>query len=221
AVGGQGAPLVPYVDYILFTHKTKNRILQNIGGISNITVLPKDANEAEVFAFDTGPGNMMINHAMEVLFDKPYDDGGKVASKGRLIDALCDEVTSHPFLEKLPPKSAGREQFGVEYTDSLLKKYKNYSKEDLIHTLTYATAKTMVDAIKRYSKLESIDELIVSGGGAKNTYLMKLLETKLYPTKVLTSEDLNLSIDFKEALAFIVLGNQTINRQTSTIPSTT
>src|SRR5690606_36161372 len=219
AAGGQGAPLVPFVDYILFANQNKNRIIQNIGGISNITVLPKGFDTKKVFAFDTGPGNMMINRAMEVLFSKPYDDGGKIAASGKLIEELKNEIMAHPYLTKLPPKSAGREQFGVEYTDQLLNKYKFYSKEDLVHTITYTSALTMADAIKRFSKLDSIDELIVSGGGAKNTYLLKVLQTKLFPTKILTSDELNLSSDFKEALAFIVIGNQTLNKEISTIPT--
>lgn len=222
AQGGQGAPLVPFVDYILYSDGKKSRILQNIGGISNITVLPKGKQSENLFAFDTGPGNMMINRAMEVLYNKSYDRNGEVAFSGKNIKELFDEITSHPFLDKKPPKSCGREQFGSNYTDDLIRKYSTSKKEDIVHTISKASSYTMIDAIKKYvlSHYE-IDELIIAGGGIHNNFLMKELEDNLKPIKVLTTNDLGLDSDFKEALAFIILGNQTINKKHGTIKQAT
>lgn len=222
AQGGQGAPLVPFVDYLLYANKNKARILQNIGGISNITILPKSKDESRIFAFDTGPGNMMINRAMEILYDKSYDASGLIAKSGNLINELFDEIISHAYLSKLPPKSCGREQFGNEYTESLIKKYEYEKKEDIIHTISKASSYTMIDAIKKFvlPKYE-IDELIVAGGGIHNDFVMNELKIDLEPIKVLTTSDLNLDSDFKEALAFIILGNQTMHKKHATLKSTT
>jgi len=220
--GGQGAPLVPFVDYILLSKPKSTRIIQNIGGISNITILPKSQLEKEVYAFDTGPGNMMINHAMEVLFNQPYDHQGEVAKKGILIPSLHEEILSHPFLKKLPPKSCGREEFGVLYTDALLKKYVNYKPVDIVHTLTIASKDTMVEAIKDYVLTKhQVDELIISGGGIHNTFMIQEIKKSLPNIQVLSTDDIGLSSDFKEALAFIVLANQTLCEETANLPSAT
>lgn len=222
AFGGQGAPLVPYVDFILLSSKDKFRVVQNIGGISNITVLPKGQNESEVYAFDTGPGNMMINRAMEVLYQESYDKSGLIAKSGKLIPALYEEILSHPYLKLEPPKSTGREQFGVTYTDNLINKYIYEPKADIVHTITCATVETMVRAFNDFIKdIHSIDELIVSGGGVHNQFMMDLLKRKLPKTRIFISDEIELSSDFKEALAFIVLGNQTINHQTGNLTTTT
>lgn len=222
AQGGQGAPLVPFVDYLLYQDKNKSRILQNIGGISNITILPNKKENKNVYAFDTGPGNMMINHAMEVLYQKPYDDKGKIAFSGQLIKPLYDEIINHEYLNIKPPKSCGREQFGVSYTDKLLEKYKDNSKNNLVHTITKASADSMIKAIKDYVLVSHhIDELIVAGGGAHNDFIMNELKLQLSPIKVLTTNDLKMDSDFKEALAFIILGNQAIHKKHATIKETT
>lgn len=220
--GGQGAPLVPFVDYILLSNKDKTRIIQNIGGISNITVLPKSQYEKDVYAFDTGPGNMMINYAMEYFFNKPYDASGETANKGHLVKSLYDEILQHPFLRLQPPKSCGREEFGVSFTKELIKKYHNHTPEDIIHTLTIATADTMVDAIEKFVlNKHEVDELIISGGGVHNTFMMQHLKKKLHPIDVLSTDDIGLSSDFKEALAFIVLANQTMYQEPSNLPTAT
>lgn len=222
AFGGQGAPLVPYVDFILLSSKEKFRVVQNIGGISNITVLPPGQDESLVYAFDTGPGNMMINRAMEVLYQEPYDKSGLVAKSGKMIHALFDEIINHPYLKIEPPKSTGREQFGVTYTDNLINKYSYEAKADIVHTITQATVETMVISFKRFIKnVEKIDELIISGGGVHNLYMMELLKRKLPQSNIFNSDEIQLSSDFKEALAFIVLGNQTMNHQTGNLTTTT
>ena len=220
--GGQGAPLVPFVDYILLSHPQKTRVIQNIGGISNITILPKSRLEKDVYAFDTGPGNMMINYAMEVFYQKLYDDQGEIARKGQLIKPLYDDILAHPFLNVKPPKSCGREEFGAFYTHMLIEKYNKATKEDIVHTLTMATKQTMVDAIKKFvSNLHQVDELIISGGGVHNTFMMEQIQKDLPNIKVLTTDDLGLSSDFKEALAFIVLANQTLYEEHGNLPSAT
>ncbi|VEU82820.1 anhydro-N-acetylmuramic acid kinase AnmK [Acholeplasma hippikon] len=222
AQGGQGAPLVPFVDFLLYGSKKTSRILQNIGGISNITVLPNGMKEEDTYAFDTGPGNMMINYAMEVLFQKSYDDHGKVAKSGKLIKALFEEIITHPYLGKMPPKSCGREQFGVDYTQKILDKYEEEKKEDIVHTLTKASAFTMIDAIKRFVLNRfQIDQLIVAGGGIHNDFIMDELRNNLDGIEVLTTTELKLDSDFKEALAFIILGNQAIKHKPATLKSTT
>lgn len=222
AQGGQGAPLVPFVDYLLYSNNKKARILQNIGGISNITILPKSQNESDTFAFDTGPGNMMINRAMEVLYQKPFDASGKTATSGKLINELYEEIINHPYLSKTPPKSCGREQFGNEYTEKLIKKYDGEKREDIIHTISKACSYTMIDAIKKYVLTKfDIDQLIVAGGGIHNDFIMNELKTNLNEIEVLTTSDLNLDSDFKEALAFIILGNQTMHKKEATLKSTT
>lgn len=220
--GGQGAPLVPYVDYILLSKKDTTRIVQNIGGISNITILPKTQNERDVYAFDTGPGNMMINYAVEYFYNKPYDASGEIAKSGTLIQEMYDEILSHPFLKELPPKSCGREEFGTSYTDKLIKKYKEHTPENIIHTMTIATKDTMVDSIKRYVlNKHDVDELLISGGGVHNTYMMNKLKEALPDISVQATDDIGLSSDYKEALAFIVLANQTLYQETSNLPTAT
>lgn len=220
--GGQGAPLVPFVDYCLFSDPRKNRILQNIGGISNITYLSKSLKTEDVLAFDTGPGNMMINRAMEVCYQLPYDESGKKARTGKKIDALYNEVMEHPYFLLLPPKSTGRESFGVEYTDQLVRKYAFEKHEDIVHTMTIIAADSMIQSIKKFVlKKSSVDELIISGGGVHNKFLMELLTKGLPDIRVLSSDDLNFSSDFKEALAFMILGNQTLLGLTSNLKEAT
>ncbi len=220
--GGQGAPLVPFVDYILLSDSNHNRIIQNIGGISNITLLPKTQNEKSVFAYDTGPGNMMINHAVEVFYGKPYDQSGLIAKSGQCIPGLYELIMAHPYLNKRPPKSCGREEFGAEYTNDLIKQYPNHKPEDIIHTLTLATADTMIQSIQRFVLSQhEIDELIISGGGVHNNYMMDHIKKGLPNIKVFATDQIGLSSDFKEALAFIVLANQTLFQEASNLPSAT
>ena len=220
AVGGQGAPLVPYADFILFQSSTKNRALHNLGGISNLTILEKSKSLDDVRAFDTGPANMMIDYAMQVLFNQPYDDQGEIASQGDIIIDLLETLMANPYIKQQPPKSTGRELFGDIYTASILKQYESCDKKDIIATLTEFTALTIIDAYQHFVDIQ-LDEIICSGGGANNTYIMKRLEEALYPIKVLKTEDLGFDSKSKEALAFVLLGNQTIQRQTSNIKRAT
>ncbi|MED7818385.1 MULTISPECIES: anhydro-N-acetylmuramic acid kinase AnmK [unclassified Francisella] len=221
AAGGDGAPLVPYVDYILYRDKNKSRALHNIGGIANTTIIPKNANAEDVYAFDTGPGNMMINRAVEVLFDKHYDEDGLIAKQGRVILEMLEELLSNKYLEQKPPKSTGRELFGIEYTDYIIGKYKENSPQDIVHTLTIFTAESIVNAYKDFVfDKHNLDQIIFTGGGAYNKFLIQTIKD-LLDIDVLTFEDIGENSDAKEAVAFAVLGNETLNRSYNNIPTAT
>jgi anhydro-N-acetylmuramic acid kinase len=222
AHGGEGAPLVPYAHYILFKSDSKSRIIQNIGGISNLTFIPKNGDIESVIAFDNGPGNMMIDYAMEVLYKKPYDYNGEIAKKGQLIKELFNQVVSHKYFNLLPPKSTGRELFGIQYTDTLIKQYSNYPKEDIISTLTHITAYTIAKSYKDFIlKNHNIDEVIVSGGGAHNQTLLRLINEYSNKESVHILEDFGYKSDDLEALAFIILGNETLSLNPSNVPKAT
>ena len=213
ALGGTGAPLVPYADYVLFSNNT-TRALQNIGGIANVTILPKSNNLNEVIAFDNGPGNMMIDEAMRILFQKPFDFQGMTARNGSVISELLEKLLENPYLKKLPPKSTGREDFGVDYTSKIIEAYNTYKPEDIISTLTEFTAVSIVSSYKMIS--QTVDDVIISGGGAHNTYLLERIVSHLkHPIK--TSKEVGVDIDFKEAIAFIILGNETLHKSPSNV----
>ena len=222
AAGGSGAPLVSFADYLLFRDKKKGRLLQNIGGISNVTCVPKNAAIDDVFAFDNGPGNMMINRAMERLFQKPYDQDGLTAKKGKIVGPLLDTVFSNPYFHEKPPKSTGREIFGISYTDALLKTYDKERPEDIIATLTEVTAKAIMASYKEFIfPHHRIDEVIVSGGGAHNKALIKRLKSYAEMPKFRDSDDDGIPVDYKEALAFIILANETLHHRPSNVPGAT
>lgn len=222
AAGGDGAPLVPFTEYLLYSDSNQNIGLQNIGGIGNITYLDKNGTIDDVLAFDTGPGNMMIDEAMHLLFGEPYDRNGQTARRGHLCAALFTELKSHPYFDRRPPKSTGREEFGQRYTRSLVEKYAEEKPEDIIHTLTEFTAWSIARSIHDYILPSgSMDKLIVSGGGANNPYLIERIRTLLGPTQVCTQDDLGFSNDAKEAIAFAILGYETMHGRFSNVPSVT
>lgn len=222
AVGGQGAPLVPYSEYIIYQDQTKNIALQNIGGIGNITIVPAKADLEDIIAFDTGPGNMMIDSAMQFLFKKDYDESGKTAQKGRMIPELQDELTNHEYLERALPKTTGREDFGRHLTKKIINSYKNERPEDIIATLTWFTAYSIADSYQRFilPKL-SLDQLIIGGGGSHNKTLIKYIVKLMPDVEILIQEDLGYSSDAKEAIAFVILGNETLHQNKSNVPSAT
>lgn len=221
AVGGEGAPLVPYADYCLFSNKEKNRIMLNIGGISNITYLKKGGTLADVIAFDTGPGNMIIDYFMESLFNLPYDEYGDTARKGKLIDELFNELLDNEYFLISYPKTTGREDFGRNFSRNILNNYKHHKKEDLVATLTHFTAKTISIGCKLATNKDNNFELIASGGGAHNTYLLELIEKYLNGIKVTTTSFYGLDIDAKEAVAFVILANETLSGLPSNVKSAT
>lgn len=223
AAGGQGAPLVPFSEKILYGDPQRNVALLNLGGIGNVTVLPCD-NASGVFAFDTGPGNMMIDEACERLFGMPFDRGGEIAKRGSVNKDLFEMLMSNPYLSKEPPKSTGREVFGAQVVDKILTTNRAIPPEDIVRTLTEFTSASVADACVRFVEPRvsgSIDRLVVGGGGAHNPVILGGIARRLPQTEVLTQEDLGFSSDAKEAVAFAILGNQTLHGHPSNVPSAT
>jgi anhydro-N-acetylmuramic acid kinase len=185
-----------------------------------MTYLKKNGTLDDVIAFDSGPGNMMINEACQVLYNLEYDKDGIIASKGKLIEKMYDEIYRHPYFNQIYPKSTGREIFGSEYTLKMIKKYKAYPKEDIIQTLSMITVDSIVDS---YHKLiqAPVDELVLCGGGAHNHFIRNEIAKKMPDTKVIMLEDLGYSSSYKEALAFVILANQTLHKLPSNVKSAT
>lgn len=225
AAGGHGAPLVPYTEYLLFRNSKKTIALQNIGGIGNVTILPKECNFSDVIAFDTGPGNMMIDICVEIMTDglKTFDENGTIASKGKLNNDLLNELMSIPLVKAKPPKTMGREQFGKDITTKFVNKYRNkgVTFEDIVNTFTRFTAKSIAYNYEMYSKDLIIDEVIVGGGGSYNPALIQMLKEELFFTKVFTQEEKGHRSDAKEAIAFAILANESISGNPNNLPSVT
>jgi len=223
ALGGQGAPLVPYFDFLLFHSNEKNRGLLNIGGISNITILHKQKGQNNVLAFDTGPGNMMIDILMKRFFDKEFDENGDIANSGKLNeDLLIALITKDNFIETEPPKSTGREFYGMEFLVPLFDEFKNVAPEDWLHTITKFTAYAVYRNYEKFVEKETkLDELFISGGGAKNKFLYQSLAQYFENVEVKVIDEIGVSSDAKEAICFAVLANETISGNPSNIPRTT
>ncbi len=229
AVGGQGAPLVPLLDYAAFHHATRNRVLQNLGGIGNLTVIPARAKMEDTFAFDTGPANMVIDAITAVCFGKPYDARGAIAARGRVLEPVVQKFLSHRFFTMPPPKSAGREEFGREFSMSFLAQCRKCSRsdEDAVATATALTAASISLAWRRFVQpalAAAPTDYIVAGGGAKNPTLMKMIADELSGTgriRVKTSDDFGMPVAAKEAMAFALLAYQTWHRQPGNIPRAT
>lgn len=224
AAGGQGAPLVPFSETVLYGSDKVNRVLLNVGGIGNVTVLPRGRDAARVFAFDTGPGNMMIDEACQRLCGMPFDRGGALAASGTPDEQALAELLAAPYFSMKPPKSTGRELFGAAAVEAFLSAHALMRPCDVVATLTEFTAASIVRACRDFvvPQLEgNLDELIVGGGGAHNDTLIAALRRLLPSTHVCTQEDLGYSSDAKEAIAFAVLGNQTLAGRPSNVPSAT
>jgi len=221
-VGGSGAPLVPLFDYLMFRSRSRNRLVLNIGGISNVTLLPSRCRQEDVTAFDTGPGNMVIDALVRQFYGRNFDHEGMIASQGVIDTSLLRYLLKHSFLRMHPPKSTGREMFGADFVRSLLNKGKKISPEDLITTVTEFTALSIFENYRRFirSRLPA-DELIVSGGGTKNSYLMDALRQYFDGTRVVISDELGIPSDAKEAICFGVLANETIAGNPGNIPGAT
>lgn len=224
AAGGAGAPLVPFLDYLLFRHRRRGRIVQNIGGIGNLTAIPAGAGTGDVVAFDTGPGNMVIDACMERLLGKSMDRDGKVAARGRALDTVVSEFLRGRFFRRDPPKTAGREEFGREFVEAFLRRCGKRRTEDVIATATMLTARSIAEAVRAITIPErKFHDYIVSGGGARNATLMSMLARELEPFKlrIRTTDEEGLPSEAKEAVAFAVLAYQTWRREPSNIPSAT
>jgi anhydro-N-acetylmuramic acid kinase len=202
AASGQAAPLVPIFDYY-FLSSDKHRAVLNIGGMSNVTLLPPCCERENIFAFDTGPGNVMIDIVVNKLYGKKYDAKGQIATSGTLIQDLFEELKSIPFILEKPPKSTGREYFSERYVSELLEKYRYAKSEDLVCTFSYFTAYAVAENIRLYCEAEC--EIICSGGGAKNKFIMSKIAELLPESRMLDTEALGLNPDAKEAIAFAFL----------------
>jgi len=246
AVGGQGAPLVPFADYLLYRHPKLGRVSLNLGGIANITVIPAHAKPSQVFAFDTGPANMLID-ALVAHFSHGrlrFDKNARLARRGHINERLIRHLMKDPYLQLPPPKSTGREYFGASYVMNLLTFARTHkiSPADLLYTATYFTAASIADALRSFVlPKHKISQLIVSGGGARNPLLMTQLQLLLRvsslsssrhsplatlhfsntPIQVLSSSQLGIPEDAKEAYAFALLAHETWHHRPGNLPSAT
>jgi anhydro-N-acetylmuramic acid kinase len=226
--GGQGAPLVSLLDYVLFADLKRGRILQNIGGIANLTAIPAHATPAAVIAFDTGPGNMIIDALTQTLFNKPYDRNGVLAARGRVLAPALKAALRHPFFRLQPPRTAGREQFGREFAAAFLAHCRKISTtpQDAIATATALTAESIARSYAQFAvphmKTRAVD-YIVSGGGARNRTLMSMLAHHLEPLgcQVSASAAFGLPVEAKEAAAFALLAWQTWHHLPGNVPAAT
>ncbi|MBE9566456.1 MAG: anhydro-N-acetylmuramic acid kinase [Proteobacteria bacterium] len=226
AAGGQGAPLVPYADYALFHHPTKTRAVQNIGGIANVTLLPAGGRIEDVTAFDTGPGNMIIDALVEAFThgEMSFDKDGALAALGRVDEDLLQWLMGHDFLAQKPPKSTGRAQFGAEFVGELLQRAqdRSISADDLLATATAFTAESIAASYRNFILPEqAIDEVVLGGGGSYNTTIRRMLQDRLPGMTIFLHEDFGLRGDAKEALAFAILGHETMLGQPANIPGAT
>jgi anhydro-N-acetylmuramic acid kinase len=226
AAGGQGAPLVPYADYALFRSPDRTRAVQNIGGIANVTILPAGGTVDDVIAFDTGPGNMIIDALIAIFShgEMSFDRDGELSALGHVNDDLLRWLMSHEFLRREPPKSTGREEFGARFVSDLLARAQStgVSAEDLLTTATAFTAESIAQAYRNFVPSEHvIDEVILGGGGSYNATLRRMLQERLPETQVFLHEDFGIRGDAKEALAFAILGNETMLGRPANLPRVT
>ena len=228
AAGGKGAPLVPYLDYLWFRDARMGRIAQNIGGIANLTAIPAGAIADDVSAFDTGPGNMVIDAVVQELYGRAFDRNGKIAASGEVIRDVVSRILRDRFFRAKPPKTAGREEFGREFVAGLLRSCGRARKQDVVATATALTTQSICDAVRRFvvqksGTNRSFRELIVSGGGARNATLVAMLAEQLSPLGIALrfSDEFGLPSEAKEAVAFAVLAYETWNRRPSNVPSAT
>lgn len=218
AAGGQGAPLVPFADELIFGRDI-SRAIQNIGGIANVTVLSPNC---ETFAFDTGVGNMLIDYCAKKFFGVPFDKDGQLAFQGKINEKWLEKLLSEPYYSKQPPKSTGRELFNDEYAEYILK-YAPQNTFDIMATITALTAKTIVDAYKKFVLPKTdIKEVVLGGGGAYNKYLIQRLNNYADGNFIIkTHRDFNIDDKLKEAIAFALLGYCNVNKLSNNLPSCT
>ena len=226
--GGQGAPLVPLLDFALFRHAKRGRVLQNIGGIANLTAIPAGLAADRVLAFDSGPGNMVIDALMLELYRKPFDAEGAIAATGTMLTPVLEKALRHRFFQKAPPKTAGREQFGKEFATGFLADCRKVSrrKEDAVATATALTSESITESYLRFATAgmgSGPVDYIVSGGGARNLTLMRQLAERLRPhgCRVAAIDGFGMPAEAKEAAAFALLAWQTWHRLPGNVPSAT
>ena len=230
AAGGKGAPLVPYLDYLWFRDPKIGRIVQNIGGIANLTAVPAAASPDKLLAFDTGPGNMVIDAVMQELFGKPFDRDGKIAASGEVIERVLRQILRQSFFRAKPPKTAGREEFGREFVRAFLRSCGRAPKQNIVATATALTARSIANAIYNFVIHKShgqgssqYREIVLSGGGARNATLVTMLAEQLAPLGIVSrfSDEFGLPSDAKEAVAFAILAYETWHHRPSNVPSAT
>jgi len=222
AVGGQGAPLVPYFDWMFFKKFKKNVLALNIGGISNFTFIPADSDLSKVIAFDCGPGNMLIDQLMQRLYEKQMDKNGRIAKLGHFSERIFKHILKiDDFIKQPPPRSTGREYYGEEFVLKILKKSlrSRIQEPEIIHTVSKYTAYAIYDAYKKFIfPKHKADLLIVGGGGCRNPFIVQSLEEYFDGVSVKTTSDFNLDEDFKEAICFAVLANELIEGRPTNLP---
>jgi anhydro-N-acetylmuramic acid kinase len=248
AAGGKGAPLVPFLDYLWFRDARVGRIVQNIGGIANLTAIPAGASSGDVLAFDTGPGNMVIDAVTHELFGRAFDRDGRIAASGEVIEPVLARMLRRSFFRERPPKTAGREEFGREFVAEFLRACARARKQDVVATATALTARSIASAIDQFAVSKSptlrlrsgqasrkerekwgtrnrsaFREMVLSGGGARNATLVAMLAEQLAPLGIVLrySDEFGLPSDAKEAVAFAVLAYETWHRRASNVPSAT
>jgi anhydro-N-acetylmuramic acid kinase len=226
--GGQGAPLVPLLDYVLFADEKRGRVLQNIGGIANLTAIPAGSLPSKVIAFDTGPGNMVLDALAQLLLDKPFDRSGATAARGVVLQQVLSQELRNPYYRLKPPRTTGREQFGREYARKFLALCRKQSRrhEDALATATALTVETIVRSYQQFARplMKSVAvDYIVSGGGARNATLMAMLAQRLQPLgcSLAASANFGLPVEAKEAAAFALLAWQTWHHLPGNVPSAT
>jgi len=229
AAGGQGAPLVPFADWALLTDDSRPRIVQNIGGIGNLTFLPAGAKLENVVAFDTGPGNMIIDGVVFSLSRgrQTYDRNGSWAARGKISEKLLAEMMAHPFLKRRPPKTTGREEFGEPLAQKILASAKRMRPEDIVATATAFTASSIGEAYERFifPRLKHLGgnklQIIIGGGGAKNPTLRRMLRERVENAEYFTHEEFGIANSAKEALAFAILAHETLAGRPGNVPGAT
>ena len=215
AAGGQGAPLVPAFHQAVFSTNTEERVILNIGGIANITHLPK--TDEKIIGFDTGPGNVLMDAWMQEYYGKSYDEDGAIARSGEIQEELLGNLLSDPFFQQAPPKSTGREHFNMQWLTGRL--HKTMAARDILATLCEFTAVSISDAIKTHA--ENTQACFICGGGARNTYLLERIQTHLRKTRITTTQELGLNGDWVEATAFAWLAYRRINGLAGNLPAVT
>lgn len=231
AAGGQGAPLVPFADWVLFTHKIRPRIIQNIGGIGNLTFLPPRARLVDVIAFDTGPGNMIMDATVTALSDgkMTFDRDGQWAARGKISERLLAHCLAHPFLKRRPPKTTGREEFGEMFLERMLARARQLRlpAADIVATATDFTAASIADAYRRFilPKLSAKElpglQIVIGGGGVRNVTLLRRLQDRIGFGTVCSHEDFGIDSSAKEPLAFALLAHATMRGEAGNVPSVT
>ncbi len=216
AAGGQGAPLVPFADWVTLRHPTRDRVILNIGGIANATVLPAACELNEMRAWDTGPGNMIIDELAQQFFGVPFDESGALAAQGEAHDVELSADES-AYFARVPPKSCGREEFGIAFAA----RFTQWKSHDALATATRFTARSIADSLRHFADLSAHYELIVSGGGARNNTLMAMLRDQLPQALVLTSQEIGVNGDAREAMAFALLAAQTMKRVPTSVVGAT